>query len=352
MLKIKLILVFLISSSLLFSYVAKIANKEISKSKFQEFINIQKFIANKKTFNELAEFKKTDRNGILSEYIDQVIVVKEAKKKGYKTDSRKVNKIFKTKKKRWLLNLYTTRHVDFTSLSIKEKDLKKAYKRLPANSRTKSYKDLSDEEKRGLYQIATINKAQNQKKNFQKKLEKKYKVKRYKLSSKTVAKVGKINITKKKFQNSVDEQLARIGLNEKIIAARDPKRLEEAKKDILEEIIFEELAKLDMEKTGFLKNKLLRSAYVILRDQIITELFIINEIASNVKVSDQELDQAFVVVSKQNPSIKNMLPTEQERILRDFILQKKMPKILTDYLSEVKEGIVIKRNKVDLRNIK
>lgn len=339
----------LISS--VFPYIVKIGKEEISRKDFQDFIDVQKFIDNEDSFDGLARKKKTTKNNILTDYIDQLIVIREAKKKGYNEKNDLIKKAFDTKKEQWVTTLYVAKNVDIESLSVKETDIRNVYKQLPSSSKTKPYNQLTEQEKKGLYQIATIKAAQDKKKEFQKVLEKKYKVKRYGINKKVVAMVESKKVTKNEFQKKVDEQLARLGITEKEVKDRDPKRFDQARKDILDEIIFEKLIDLDIKKSGFKKNRLVVRAYDFLMDQVISEQFILNEIASKMKISSHELDEAFIQVSQQNPAIKNMLPTEQERVLRKYIIQAKLPEIIKDYLVEVKEGILIKRNKEELSKI-
>lgn len=335
----------------LFPYIVKIGDTEISRGDFQEFIDVQKFIDNQDSFDGLAQKKKTTKNNILTDYIDQIIVVQEAKKKGYSEKNDLVQKAYAEKKKRWVTTLYIARNVDIESLEVGESDMQRTYKELPQQSRSKPYDQLTEQEKQGLYQIATIKAAQEKKKDFQKVLEKKYRVKRYGENKKIVAEVEGKKITEEELQDKIDEQLARLGISEREITARSPQRFEEAKKDILDEMIFEELVNIDIEKSNFLKNKLIEKAYGFLMDQVISEQYILNEIASKVTISSRELDEAFIRVSQQNPAIKNMLPTEQERLLKNYIIQAKLPDIIKDYLVEVKEGILIRRNKEELKSV-
>lgn len=334
-----------------FGYIVKIGNVEISKKEFQDFIDVQKFIDSVSSFDELARNKKTTKNNLLTDYIDQFLVVREAKKKGYNEKNTQVQEQYKVKKEKWLTTLYITRNVDLVNVDVSDEDMEKTFNELPASSRTKPYAQLTQQEKQNLYQIAAIKVAQDRKKSFQYTLEKKFKVKRYSTSANIVAEVEGKKISKKTFSEKVTEQLARIGLNEKMVEQRDKARFEQAKRDILDELIFDELVQLDMKKSGFLNNKLLDKAYGFLMEQVITEQFVVKEIAPKVQIDSREIDQAFVQFSQQNPAIKNMLPTEQERILRNYIVQAKLPQIIKEYLTEIKEGILIKRNKEELTSV-
>ncbi len=323
--------------------LAKLGNIDIALKEFQEYVDIQKFIANKKSVDDLLSQQKIDKNTMLSRYLDQKILLLSAEEKDITTKHPLVNQKYEQTYLKWIGQIYTLKNVDLSNDKVSEADMEKVYNKY--NQDKKPFSTLSNEEKSGLYRLALLEKLQASKNVYQKKLEKKYKVSRKKIDAEVIAVVNKEDITQKDLDLILQQQLASFGLSKEQAKERNPNQYEKILDEVREELIFNKLIEVDMKKSKFLSQSIVKKTLDTYRKQLTIEAFFNTEIIPSVKVSDSELDLAFQELSKVRPAIRQVVPTEQEKILKRFILQKKQPEILSNYLLEKKEEIIIKRNK-------
>ena len=323
--------------------IAQLGKTKISLSQFQNYVDVQKFITDKESVSDLLKQQKIDLNNVLTRYLDQQILLLNAKKKGIDASNSLVKQRYEQTYLKWIGQIYTLKHVDLPSNEVKESELKAIYKQYKKGN--KSFDSLNDQEKSGLYRLVLLQNLQKARASYQKKLEKKYKVSRKKISSKLVAEVSGQDITKKDLDSILESQLANFGLTIEQAKQNNPKQYDKIVSEAREELIFDKLIQLDMKKNNFLKKKLVKEALNGYKEQLIIETFMQLELIPKIKISDSELDAAFQELSRNRPQIQQLVPTEQEKVLRRFIFQRKQPQILSSYLTEKKEEIIIKRNK-------
>ena len=323
--------------------IAELGKTKISLSQFQNYINVQKFITDKKTVGSLLEQQKISLNNVLTRYLDEQILLLDAKRKGISIANPVVKNKYDRTYLKWIGQIYTLKNVNLPSDRVTEENLKSTYKKYQKGK--KPFDSLSNQEKSSVYQLVLLRRLQEAKNVYQKVLEKKYKVSRRKINSKVIAKVGKKQITRKDLDAILEGQLANFGLTPSQAKQNNPKQYDKIVTEAREELIFDALIQLDMARNNFLKKKLVKEALNTYKRQLVIETFMELEIIPNVRITDSELDQAFQELSRARPQIKQLVPTEQEKVLRRFIFQKKQAQILSSYLIEKKEEIIIKRNK-------
>lgn len=324
--------------------IASIDNKKISLKEFQEFVDMQKFIANKEKLEDLLSQKQETRNSLLGEYIDHVLFLNNANELGYKTNSQEVIEEFERMSEKWVMSSYLGRVIDLEKIDVTEENLKKEYASLPANSTKKSFNELNQNELNQLRQIFVAKASQKEKDKLREKLMKQYKVKKNDVGKKIVFSVGKKDYSQEDFQNYFDEELKNVGASSALLKARDPKRYDELSALQLNEMILYELLKLELKRDKYMNKKEIKTFLRILKERLAIEM-LKRTIAEEIAVSDKELNDTFSQLTKQNPTLEKMLPTEQERIVKNAVRQNKLPTALEAYLAELKESSVIKRFK-------
>ncbi len=323
--------------------IAQLGKTKISLSQFQNYIDVQKFITDRESVGDLLKQQRIDLNNVLTRYLDQQILLLNAKKKGIDANNSLVKQRYDQTHLKWIGQIYTLKNVDLPSNEVKESELRAIYRQYKKGN--KSFEALNDQEKSGLYRLVLLQNLQKARTSYQKKLEKKYKVSRRKINSKLVAKVSGQDITRKDLDAILESQLANFGLTIEQAKQNNPKQYDKIVNEAREELIFDKLIQLDMKKNNFLKKKLVKEALNGYKEQLVIETFMQLEIIPKIEISDNELDAAFQELSRNRPQIQQLVPTEQEKVLRRFIFQRKQPQILSNYLTEKKEEIIIKRNK-------
>ena len=358
-------LVFLLATSaLLAEYVAKIDKKKIGAKEFQSYINNQKFILNQSSYKSLVSELRTTPKEFLREYVGIWLLFSESQKKGYDVNkSKKVKDYYNDTKDDWLQDIYLKYNADISSLTGNptDGDLEKIYNKYieqvaqasPQNSAgAKKYKDLTSSQKQQLAQLPAIQqlyiatKIQEVKDDYRKKLEKKYKVKRFKKGKEIIAKVGQKNITQSLMDNKMRDELKKLGV-EKNVDLKELKNSNQIDFEVIRnELILIELVKLEIKKTGFLEKKKTVDALKEYRKTIALELYRTELMETLVTISVEEIDEAFKVLKQQNPAIINQFPSysEMENYLREYLKTQKSPVVLREYIQEKKDGSIIKYN--------
>ena len=348
-------LILITFSKFLFSnYVAKINNKEISTREFQKFINIRKFITNSKSTEDLLKLEKSSLNDLLKKYIEATIILIEAKKNKYTINNQIVKKQFADIKDIWLIDTFVKQKIDTSKINITEKELRN-YSKLPKELQpNKSFDKLSPQEKYNLGRIMLMQKSKSKIKSYQSSLSRKYKVKINDFDKNPVAFIGKEKISKKEFYSFAKEKLSQINRNltPEILKQQNPAQYKVAMQEIIENLLLTKLVKKEIKRTRFEQKSLVKDSLEWLKKEMVMNTFLKNELAESLKPTNKELDAAFVEISKLNPNIQRMLPTEQEKALNDYIAVKKLPALTAQYLSEKTEESIIKRNKKELKKIK
>ncbi len=330
--------------SLFSNSLARLGNVEVSFSEFQDYIDIQKFIFGKNTVDEILNEQKITKNDLLSRYIDQKIILLDAKKNKIDVNNEQVKRRYDNSFKKWISQIYTIKQVGIANKRVNEDDLREVYTKFNQKDNT-PFDSLSKEEKSSLYRIVLIERFKGKKEDYQKNLEKKYRVSRKSIDDEVVATVQNRKIFQKDLVAITRRQLANFGVTLEEAQSKDKNQYKQILETARDELIFSELVDIDMERSNFLSRSIVKKALDTYKKQIVVEVFVLNEIVSKAKITDSELDNAFKEISRERPQIKQLLPTQQERVLRSFILQRKQPQLLSSYLSEKKEEIIIKRNK-------
>ena len=362
--KILLIASCFIFSTLLAEYVAKVSRNKISIKHFQNYVDNQKFILNKPTFTSLVKELRTTPKEFLREYVGVWLLFQESQEQGYDIDkNRDVNAYYDDTKEGWLQDIFLKYNADISSFATSptERDLEEVYNRYieqlsqssgQQNTPTKKYKDLTSSQKQQLAQLPAIKqlliagKIQEVKDDYRKKLEKRYKVRRYKEGREIIAKVGQKNITQKLMDDKMKEELKKLGVEREV----DLQELRKSKQIDFEiirnELILIELVKLEIQRTGFTTKSKTKNALREYRKTIALELYR-NQLAKKlVTISVEEIDEAFKILKQQNPAVINQFPsyTEMENYLRSYLKKQKSPIVLREYIQEKKDGVIIKYN--------
>ncbi len=331
------------------AYVAKINKKEVSLKEFQSFVNFQKFIAKENNLDTLLKQKGISRKELLKDYINMLILLEESEKKNYASNAQ-AKKIFQETRQDWLISLFVNRNINLIEQTPSIAKLKEEYNKLP-QARERKFEDLSNEEKKNLYQIRVMRDIQDKKAEYRKILEKKYKVKYNYTAKNTVAKIGKKTVSRDEVEKKLSKELEKLGIVYTELEAKNKAKAEQIKVDMIHEVVFRKLTLMEIKNSNFTKNKYVADGLRFYGYQVRIEEYIKGEIISNIPISSTELDNAFVVLSRENPRIQKMLPTEQEKILKSLIIQQKLPKAMNDLLIEKKEEAVIYRNYDELKEV-
>ncbi len=333
----------LLAFSLNAEVVAEIGKTKITLQDFQEYVDVQKFIANTKSFDALVKEKKTDKSKFLNNYLDRRILLLGAEGKGINVSTPFVEKKYQSEHLNWIRQIYVIKNVNLANSEITESDMKKIHKKYGNND--KSFKQLSREEKSRLVQFVLLDRFKIAKEKYKKKLARKYKVSKKRITAEVVAKVGNEQITQSDLRGLLEVELNKVQLNLEQVEKNNPKEYKRIAKNALEELIFNALVETEMKESNFLNQAIVKKVLASYKEQLAIEHFIIRELISRFEISPASLDNAFRELSGVNPNIKRLLPSEQERVLRRFILQRKQPEILSAYLNEKKEEILITKNK-------
>lgn len=346
-----LVLLFFTGTSLFAQTVASINNKKISLKEFQDFVDMQKFIAGEDNLENFLAQKQATKNSLLGEYIDHVLFLNKAEELGYKVNSPEVAAEFEEMNEKWVISSYLGRVIDLKKIDPNEESLKKEYEKLPKASKKKNFDQLNQNEFNQLRQIFIARVSQEEKDKLREKLMKQYKVKKNGIKNKIVFSIGKKDYSQEDFQNYFEKELKNIGASTALLKARDPNRYDELSKLQLNEMILYELIKLELNRNKYTNKKEIKTFLKILKERLSIEM-LKRTIAEKITVSDKELNDTFSEIARQNPTLEKMLPTEQERIVKNAVRQRKLPASLEAYLAELKESSVIKRFKDVLDKVK
>ena len=330
--------------------IAEVGTAKVLLNDFQEYVNVQKFIANEKSFDTLVKEKNTSKDQFLSDFLDQKILSFEAEKKGINIDTPFVKSQYERNYLERIRQIYILKKVNFANNKITESEIKKVYRKY-GKGNSKPFNSLNKKEKSQLIQFALLDKLKISKEKYKKQLIKKYKVSKKNTKAKVVANVGSRKITQSDLTQLMKKYLGGSDLELKKIEENNPKRYSKMLKDSLEELIFNALVEKEMKESSFLNKPIVKEVLATYKKQLAIKHFIVREIISRFEITPADLDDAFKELSKIDSSIKQLLPSEQEGILKKFILQRKQPEILASYLNRKREEILIKRNKELLKEV-
>ncbi|BBM89594.1 hypothetical protein COTS27_01300 [Spirochaetota bacterium] len=335
-----------------YGYVAKIDNYTISLQELQKFVDVQKFLAKEKNLEEFMANKQVKKSDLLSDYIDMMLLYLTADKNKYSfaTQNKNVQNVYSQTRSEQLKTLFINRQLDIAENPPTTAELKKEFEKVKSRT-SKTFKELSDQEKRNLYQISILRKIQDKKKSYRLQLEKRYDVKRTPKNKTSIGSVNNKKISRKDIDKLLDKEVSKLGISLTALKKDEPEKFREIRKDAVNELIFQEMITLEMKKQKFASKQVVKDALQFYQYQIAIEEYVKNELADNIRISDNELDEAFVEVSQTRPDIQKLLPTQQEKLLKSFIIQKKLPILMEELLNERKEESIIKRNKSELNKL-
>lgn len=337
-------------------WVAKVNNNTISTKEFQQYIDFRKEAVGDRAKQAIDE---NNINELLRSYIDHVLLLGDAKEKGYSTTTPEVQKIYKEQKEEWLMQFYMSKKIDSTKLDVSTADLKQIYKQYSMQSAAqgqamKSFEQLERNELLQLRQMAMMEKLNDQKEVYKKAIEGDYNIQRPGLDKTYVATVKagseNIQIKKEKLDREFKTQLQMVGISEQQIKQQNPAAYEEQKKKVLEDLIFFELVKMEMKKENFENKKEVKMALDYLLENLVVQYFIEKEIIEPIPVS---MDEVGSLYSKRKRTYDNSgrdLSEITDYLTKEIKNQKGQQK-LESYITEKREENIIKRNKAELAKI-
>ena len=334
------------------NWVAKINQQKIATKEFQNYINVQKYSSGNenKNIRKLAKDEKKLIEGLLEQYIETKVLLLEANEKGYSTKNRKVKKTIKKEKEDWLISYFINKKIEVPKDPISEKDINKYFeKTMKQQGLKRKYSSLSKEEKAQLRKYVGIDRIYKLKFGYQKKLEKKHPVKRYGLKKKVLAKVRGESIKKSEVEGYLEEKLKLMGVSKDELKSNES-RYFNAKGSVLEEIIFNKLVKIEMEKEKFEEKPIVKVALGYFFNTVTVRIYLEEEHSKKIKVSEEEIEKAFQQNKKKLKAGKLTLE-EIEKYLKQEIKKRKLQRRIAKLISRKKEELIIIRNEKELVNI-
>ena len=344
----------IISQSTLFgNWVAKINKQKISTKEFQEYIDVQKYSSGNENVNirTILGQEGALEDVLLERYIDQKIVLIAARKVGHNSKNPAIKAIINKEKDLWLVGYYVSKVVDISDVQVSQKELRREFNALKKQQAiNKPFNKLTPEEKKQIEQKVGMEKFRDKKNVYKKKLEKKYKVSRKK-KAKVVAKVEGKSIREADLNAYLNEQLKVVGVSASALKKTRPDQYKQIRNQALEELIFNQLVRVEIEKKKFEKKPIVQTALRYFKEKVIAEYYVKEKIFKKIKVTEKELDTAF----KQNKDElkKRQLTLEQiEQYLESSIRQKKLQLNLARFVKRKKDASVIVRNEKEIVKIK
>ena len=341
------------------NWVAKINQDFIYTKDFQQFIDIQKNNLGQKNTSLNTEVQAGISLGemLLEKYIDNQIILIEAKKKGYTKNKKSIQQLFSKQRDTWLANYFINQQIDTSKVKVGEKDINKfynIYKNKAKQSGSKieipDYKDLQSADKYKLLEAAKLEayqKYQKLRRAYFAKLEKKYKIKYYKLNKKVVAKVGKTSITKKEVEAHLARALKLLGISKNIIAKQKPKEYNDLQEEVRTKLVANILTKYEIKAQRFESKTTTKNALEYFFNDLILNAYIKEEIFNKIKVSEQEIETAFQRHKDALRKQKWTLEQIETRLKESIRKEKGQAKILK-LIKRKKEESIIRRNEKEI----
>ncbi len=347
----KTLTVFLLSMMIAHaSWVAKINTEVISTEEFQQYINVKKLGSGQKKSVPIEDPEAI--KSFLGQYIDGRIILKEAKKAGITSSSKEIKNAFEAQKDDWLLQAFLVNQIDMSSIDIQEKDLRKYFeeykKKDPNVDKSVTYSKLNNQLKGQLYQAILAERAQELKDIYRVKLEKKNKVRKNKLTDRVVAVVNNVKIKNNEIVEKLTEQLKITGISMEQLKKRKPE-YERALRVVRNELVLQVMVEDEMKEKNFANKKIVKEGLKILKENVISQVYIKNEIFDKIEVTEREKNELYESQKKNLASLGFAQVTDY---LNNTIRKRKTELALKNFIAEKKEEFIIKRNYTELKKVK
>ncbi|MFC1503933.1 hypothetical protein ACFL6D_00795 [Spirochaetota bacterium] len=336
-------LMFMMLFSVLYStWVAKIDDLEISSKEFQRFITLQKTSIGKKeaALNSLVK-SESELKKILDKYIENILVLQEARKKGYNEKKSAVQEAYAKQKDEFIRQFYLIQQIDTQNIEVTEAEMKSYFEKEKKNlSPNVTY----DRIKYVIYQQLMAEKADKEKTKYLKKYEKKYKIIKKNIDDYYIAIVGEEKIKKSTMEDKFSLLLSGYDKN-KI----PPEKIVEMKEKLRDELILEIIVDQEINKTNFSESAEVKDALKIFLDNAIIQVFIKDQYIEQTEASDEEISAEY---DKNKDSYDNLGFDKALKYIKEKIKQEKAAVHLEQFLEEKKMEARIKKNYKELKNIK
>ena len=350
------ILKLILSISLVFEFLfsawlVKVDNDVISTVEFQEFVDFQKTSLGYEVVNEIIRNKETLK-GILQTYIDRIIVIREAKNKGYTTKNKKVQLLYTEVRDEFVKKMYFKDHLDLKSTEVNKQEAKNYFKLHKSKDKNidpdLTWDKLNPQEKEVVSQRLQAEKLQKQQKILLKDLKKIYPVKKNKLTDVYVAVVNGKKIKKTDMNNALKKE--GILIDE---IAKTPQEKKKVMEKVLEALIFENLVNDEIKKKKYYQKEKIKKAFKILEKEAISQVFLEEEIYKKIPIEEKEIEIEYNKNKKRWENLSRQYDWGKiNRLIKESIKQRKASIYIKNYIDEKKEASLIKRNYEELKKIK
>jgi hypothetical protein len=346
----RLLLISLVFSALFtqgFSWIVKVGDQEYPTREFQDYLNFLRAQGG-------GELVKTalrdveDANLLLQQFIDRKVVLYLAGKAGYGKKNEGLSKAWDLQKEQLILQFFLTWQIQQVvgTPQVKDDDLKTFYTRDISKGQGKAWEALADQEK---LQVQQAYLQMRMKKDYQDRLEKKYKVTRSPKNDDFY--VGQVEGTKIKLSeidDTVGQELAARGVSKDVVAKQNPAMLEQFRREIREQLILRNLVKLEMGALKFTSSPTGVLADTFLWEGFLLERYLEGEFKSKIQVTDKERDEEF---NRNKEQLKNQPYDTVKNTLETFIRERKAQQRYPVFVAEKKEEIQVRRNRDQLSKI-
>ena len=347
-------------------YIVKVNKDEISPKEFQEYVNVQKFTTGESSFKQLLKSSGniSRKNYLKKVYLKNWFLLKEAKKKGLSVKDKEIkdinNKTYKQNlQKLFLLREYTKNNL-LDKSKISDNEIKTIYERI--RSQQPDYPPYSDLDRSRKQQIQRNPMFQQlllaartelaSKKYLAKMQEKRYIVKKYSMSKKVIAKVNSEEITKRDYELILRQN----GISQEQMSSIPKDRKKQMQDSVMNQLILTKIVDLEIKRTGFEKDKDVvtyfkyqKQLFLIQRfQQLMTQEYIKE---GKIKITDDEIDNAYEQLKQQNPAITKRPINEVLRFLKNRVATQKAAPLFNSYLEDIIFEAQVKINSKALKDI-
>ncbi|MBN8215390.1 MAG: hypothetical protein J0L75_02060 [Spirochaetes bacterium] len=329
------------------AWIIKVGDQEYATREFQDYINLLRAQGGSEQV-KLALRDVEDLNIFLQQFIDRKAVLYAASKAGYTKKNEGLNKAWEQQKEQLFLQFFLTWQIQqvIGTPQVKEEDLKGFYTRDISKGQGKPWEALADQEK---LQVQQAYMQMRMKKDYQDRLEKKYKVTRSpKNDDFYVAQVEGTKIKLSEIDDTVGQELAARGVSKDVVAKQNPAMLDQFRKEIRETRILLNLVKTEMANLKFTSSPTGVLAEAFLWESFLLDRYLDGEFKSKIQVSDKERDEEF---NRNKEQLKNQPYDQVKNTLETFIRERKFQQRYPVFVSEKKEEIQVRRNRDELSKI-
>lgn len=336
---------FFMAQPLVASWIIKIGDSEVPTREFQDYVNLLRAQGGGEVV-KLALRDVEDMNLLLQQFLDRKVIVHAAARAGYTKKNDNLMKLWEQQKDEMLLLFYLNAQVQLAGMpAVTGDEIKGFYTREVAKGNGKPWEQLADQERAQVQQLFL---QQRQKKDYQDKLEKKYKVTRNKLDDFYVAKVEATQIKLSEVDDKLSATLMQRGITKDALLKQNPGMVESLRRDMREEMILRALLKLEMAATKFAQSPQGTSAMDYLWEGFVLERFVELEFKNRIQVTDKERDEEF---NRNKEQLKNQPYDAVKNTLEAVIRDRKSQQRLPVFVSEKKEEVPVRRNREELAKI-